>query len=336
MNRLFTLFLLVFCIHFSLSAQETVLDEDASTFPIGWTMIGVDQQTGFWELNGSASVLTPFFDYSGCGNYTIVSEMGAGNFGATFPEATITVTCGTDFISETVSNIPTGFTPYVINLPPSFDNCPDLQISWFRSAGDRDLNITNITIFAGSGSCLVPFPVELVAFDVSKSKDQVRIDWTTATEINNDYFIVEHAVDGRSFEPIAEIDGVGVSTVESSYSFNHHLPAKGLNYYRLVQVDFDGAKTYSHIKTIELEKAEFAVKLFPSLVHDDLTISFSDELSDDSSAIIYDVSGRMIRTIPLNKRSTRHEVQLSDLEQGVYFLGFRIGEAARTLRFVKM
>lgn len=339
MNRLFILFLLVFCIHFSLLAQETVLDEDASTFPIGWNLSGVVQQPGTWEVDNNAFVLTPPLDYSDCGNFIVVSELDATPIGTSFPEATITFTCGS-FSSETqvISNIPFGPSVYPFTLPSSFDNCPDLQISWIKSSGmsSRNLLVDNITIFAGSGSCLVPFPVELVAFEVSKNHDQVRIDWTTATEINNDYFVVEHAADGRSFEPIAKINGAGHSAVESSYSFIHDFPAKGLNYYRLVQVDFDGAKTYSHIKTIELDQVGFAVKLFPSLVQDELTISLSDELSDDGFAIIYDVSGRMIRTISLRRKNIQHLVQLSDLDQGVYFVGFRIGEVARTLRFVKM
>ena len=51
-------------------------------------------------------------------------------------------------------------------------------------------------------------PVELLSFSEPRRK-HVVLNWTTATEINNQYFTVERSADGIDFEPIRMLDGAG-------------------------------------------------------------------------------------------------------------------------------
>jgi hypothetical protein len=91
-----------------------------------------------------------------------------------------------------------------------------------------------------SGSINNPLPIELILFDANASDRVVLIDWTTATEINNDFFTVERSSDGVYFERVGFVNGNGNSSEELSYSFIDAEPLSGISYYRLKQTDFDG------------------------------------------------------------------------------------------------
>src|SRR6185369_13902085 len=69
----------------------------------------------------------------------------------------------------------------------------------------------------------------------------VRLDWTTASEINNSYFTIERSLDGIAYEEIGRVEGAGNSTYDISYNYTDQSPsAHATIYYRLKQTDFDG------------------------------------------------------------------------------------------------
>ena len=92
-----------------------------------------------------------------------------------------------------------------------------------------------------------PLPVELLWFTATPSGDVVDLDWTTATEIDNDYFTVERSADAINWLPILEVNGAGNSQHEIAYSSGDQQPLSGLSYYRLRQTDFDGTSSLSQV-----------------------------------------------------------------------------------------
>ena len=91
-------------------------------------------------------------------------------------------------------------------------------------------------------------PIELLSFQAQATENgDVRLTWTTASEYENDYFIVMHSLKGREFEEIGRIDAAGTSRILLKYSYTHRRPVAGLNYYRLAQVDFDGTQKLSDV-----------------------------------------------------------------------------------------
>lgn len=82
-------------------------------------------------------------------------------------------------------------------------------------------------------------PVELVNFDVVNDVTNI-VTWSTVTENNNDYFLLERSADGVNWENVSMIDGAGTSTNRTDYLFNDRDYPQTLNYYRLTQVDYDG------------------------------------------------------------------------------------------------
>lgn len=97
-----------------------------------------------------------------------------------------------------------------------------------------------------------PLPVELVDFDAEVVGKKVRLSWTTATEINNDYFTVERTDKNMdAFDFIAKVNSyMNNSNVMLNYESWDENPLQGLQYYRLKQTDLDGAQSYSDLRPI--------------------------------------------------------------------------------------
>lgn len=83
-------------------------------------------------------------------------------------------------------------------------------------------------------------PIKLVSFTATPEENSVKINWTTASEINNKYFTVERTTDGINYQAIAIVQGAGNSSTVRNYTATDDAPVQGTAYYRLRQTDFDG------------------------------------------------------------------------------------------------
>jgi hypothetical protein len=81
-------------------------------------------------------------------------------------------------------------------------------------------------------------PITLLSFTGAQTLDAVNLTWTTESEVNNDFFVVQRSTDGINFDDIGTVDGNGTSIYKHSYAFSDPAPMGGINYYRLLQVDF--------------------------------------------------------------------------------------------------
>jgi hypothetical protein len=100
---------------------------------------------------------------------------------------------------------------------------------------------------------LIVLPIELLSFNVEIKDDQVIISWLTASELNNDYFTIEHSTNMMDWLVLGHVDGAGTINDLRSYSFTHSNPTSGINYYRLKQTDFDGAFEYFDPVAVQFE-----------------------------------------------------------------------------------
>jgi len=102
--------------------------------------------------------------------------------------------------------------------------------------------------------CEVVLPVELYYFDgmYEEETGYNLLEWITASEINNDYFLLEHSTDGLSWNVAKKVYGFG-NSVNNIYYKEKHRTTNEIDYYRLTQVDYDG-KSETH-KTIAINKS---------------------------------------------------------------------------------
>ncbi|NVO85286.1 T9SS type A sorting domain-containing protein [Hymenobacter terrestris] len=78
----------------------------------------------------------------------------------------------------------------------------------------------------------------------------MKLDWATATELNNDYFEVQRSASGQTFAPISQVPGSGTTSSGATYSFTDPAPLAGSSYYRLRQVDRDGSEAFSAVVVV--------------------------------------------------------------------------------------
>jgi hypothetical protein len=95
-----------------------------------------------------------------------------------------------------------------------------------------------------------PLAVSVTKFDAFLKGSKVLVQWTTAQEINSDYFTVERSSNGLDYEMIMVIDGKGNSNTPTNYEFTDNHPLEGTSYYRLVATDMDRDKKIVGVRTV--------------------------------------------------------------------------------------
>lgn len=155
-------------------------------------------------------------------------------------------------------------------------------------------NCTGCTVGASVTKCTCAIlPIELLSFSADKINNEIELNWITASEKNNDYFIIQRSGDAISFEDIGKVSGRGNSSIASYYKFidNNSSLADKL-FYRLKQTDFDGRYSYSDIIAIS-EERENLVFVYYNKKENNISISFYSE-GGDALISITDVLGRIL------------------------------------------
>lgn len=156
-----------------------------------------------------------------------------------------------------------------------------------------------------------PLPAELVDFTANEDSQGVRIDWSTASERNNDYFTVEHSTDGINFTRIDEVKGAGDSKETIDYSINSTAANFGMNYYRLTQTNFDGEVT--KLRTISLEIQSSNSKqytLYPNPSSDRKITLLLTESSDQITYTVYSVYGQKLEQKTIVNSTNKNTIEL--------------------------
>ena len=151
-------------------------------------------------------------------------------------------------------------------------------------------------LYFNNASCIYPLPIELLDFNAQVIKDYTLISWSTASEINSDYFVLEKSFDGINYYSIATINGSGNSNHQTNYSFIDKERINNITYYRLKQIDFDGKFKHSHpIKIVDLKA---------SIFYSEMGINFDLPAKNSQyyTANIYNSKGQLIKTTFVNSQ----------------------------------
>ena len=177
----------------------------------------------------------------------------------------------------------------------------------------------NIGPFTGSGTATIPgsytnifskawlvmdylniTPVELTSFTGTVSQDGVLLNWTTATELNNQGFDIERSTSVQTWEKIGYVPGFGTTTESKSYSFLDQNVTTGTYSYRLRQIDFDGTVNYSdEIEVVaDFTPSNFELSQnYPNPFNPSTTIEFQVPQASDVNIIIYDMLGQEVKSL---------------------------------------
>lgn len=174
-----------------------------------WIMYSYDSNTCTDILNNSIAPIRCNWNSSASGGTGLATTLPPGGMAGNF-EPPINVAAGDQ---------------YVICFSNWSDAVTDVPLQF---GGTADVSCT-------------PLPVELLSFTGKEHHGDVKLDWSTSSETNNDFFSLERSYDGTSWETIATISGAGNSSHPINYEHIDKNPASGTIYYRLFQQDFDGS-----------------------------------------------------------------------------------------------
>ncbi len=171
-------------------------------------------------------------------------------------------------------------------------------------------NVTNPAVLSIAQAVL---PITLISFTGTPIKNTVKLNWQTGVELNNAFFVIEHSADGNNFTAIATINSQGITSTGFEYIYTDVNAVTGKNYYRLVQTDLDGTKTFSGIILIKTSEREWAV--YPNPVINKITLKGVADLNGSTYKIFTQTGAEVAVGLLRN-----NEINVHALKTGTYYV----------------
>lgn len=263
------------------SLMTSDITSSPSTLAQRWGMV--------WRINaagGGSNSVTITFDIS---NYTLSGNAGTNTNYRLLSRATGTSGTWTDVSSASTSTDQISFS---IAIP-----------------GGSNLDYTVATTNISQS----PLPVKLLTFTgVSQGTVNV-ITWKTATEINNDKFVIEKSMDGENFIEAGTVQGSGNSNEIKLYQFIDNDPYIGLTFYKLTQKDFNGvSETFQPIK-VKSDAGPAKVLVYPNPSTGIVKVR-NDEVFQENSLRITNSVGVVV----VSRSSSNVDIDMSQFASGIY------------------
>jgi hypothetical protein len=180
-------------------------------------------------------------------------------------------------------------------------------------------------------------PVSLTEFKATKNGNSTLLNWRTESESNNKGFALERSENGIDWTQIQFVNGNGTTSTAKNYFATDNNPINGLNYYRLVQIDYDGKQTNSAPLSVKFSFAQqIALSFYPNPAKNNLTV-FLDKLeNNDATLELISVEGKKIKTIKLNKQDANNSISidLKGFDKGIYLLSLKDGANSKTSKLL--
>lgn len=196
-----------------------------------------------------------------------------------------------------------------------------------------DANNNNLQDLPAEASFLcsqATLPVTLANFDAAQKSGKVTLNWNTILELSNDGFEIERRIGNGTYQKIAFVDSKapGGNGTAYSYSFddNTALP-KGVTYYRLKQIDFDGRSTYSEIRAVRSANGTLLLSVYPNPSRGTTNVAIPAGIGA-VDVTLTDFTGKSLQQ--WNGLNTTN-LQLTNLKAGMYTLRVNVRATGETI-----
>lgn len=189
--------------------------------------------------------------------------------------------------------------------------------------------ITNFSPFSVQNTQAV-LPLSILSFTgtVNGAQNRVDLKWTTTNELNTKEFIIERKVGSNGYQAIGKVVSNN-RVITNTYSFTDVLPARGVNYYRLRQVDTDNSANYSAVVKAELKEL-MSLGIFPNPTSDKLIITTP---SDDAAEVrVSRLDGTTVYKIYIKAGDRIAEISVKGLPAGGYILSYENSKKKEALK----
>ena len=182
-------------------------------------------------------------------------------------------------------------------------------------------------------------PVELTSFNAASLGNEVTLNWSTASELNNFGFEVQRSTEGEEFVTVGFVTGHGTTTETRSYRFVDVNLTTGTYSYRLKQIDFGGAFQYSDVVNVNVTApVQFELSQnYPNPFNPSTTINFSIPQSSNVTLRVFNTLGQEVKTLINQYMVTgAHSIKFdaSDLNSGIYFYKLEVGQFAEVRKMM--
>ena len=212
-----------------------------------------------------------------------------------------------------------------------------------KNAGNDSYNTTavdfngrvrkNGTIDIGAVEHYDVLPVSLINFTAKATLKGAQLDWKVASETNNKYYIVSRSTDGKDYQLIAKVKGVGTSNNSLSYTYIDQMAASGTYYYKLEQEDLDGTINYLATQVVKNSLANNVVSVYPNPIKVNATVALTDGIYHKYSVI--GLQGTTVLSGNIGVTDRELELNLSRLSSGTYIIklaGFNVNKSVKVIK----
>lgn len=273
---------------------------------------------------------------------------------------------GNNYHNYYVKCTPTGGSGYTYTMNLNFDQAftgdlptiTDTRLakyssSWYYAADNAPsyvasaeyilttAGLTSFSSFTGSKK-VSALPIDLVDFSGTRSEKDATLRWTTATEINNNYFELLRSVDMQKFEIVATVAGAGNSNNQRSYSNIDVIPFEMKDktmYYKLKQVDFDGKSTISNIITLVpiINTSNNSIENIWINASQELNLNYFSTNNSTITLQLIDASGKIIVGSLFNTKEGINELIIplpQNITPGLYLVRIVDGVDSKTKKII--
>lgn len=280
----------------------------ASSGGFGSDVVTTENQ-GYWQIDNQAGTLTDgtytisctgegFTTINSLGGITLLKRVGGGNW-----------TCpGTHIAASGSTSLPT--------------------VS--RSG------VSGWSNFGFGGDAANPLPVQLTHFSAACNNGSVTANWTTASEKNSDYFILQRSENMENWEEVTTVQAAGNATHTQHYSANDLNPMRGVSYYRLVQVDFNGTNKFYNPVSVSCAGISEFLTVYPNPSGGDFTVAWNKEnLQGKVELRLTTSTGALISERTMQASGGQNMVPFNEkLASGVYYITVKGEGSPETLKLV--
>lgn len=309
------------------------IEVGATTQPISYAADGTEEARDQGSFNGANSAIK-FFEV-GSKDWAIAFRWDSGGDNQ-FAEL-VDITDGFALGNEVAETANFGRS----NAQPNVNGTGDVDV---RVNDDNTATVYVLATNNGIGAYTTDaaLPVELASFDGTTTDGTVQLAWTTASEMNNAGFRVQHETREGTWAPLGFVESHatgGTTTDAQHYRFSVDDDLRpGPHRFRLTQVDVDGSTHLSAPITVQVPMQE-ALRLgapSPNPVQGGTTLSFAVKEATETTVALYNTLGQKVSTLyrgtPPAEQTMEATVRTETLPSGTYFVRMQAADQTRTQR----
>ncbi|MEH0157250.1 hypothetical protein V6R21_24265 [Limibacter armeniacum] len=203
-----------------------------------------------------------------------------------------------------------------------------------------DSELYNLILEANEKTGNSVLPVELIFMSAQpNSEGGVHLTWATASEVNNDYFEIQRSTDGKHFTSIGFVEGNGTAQQRIDYSYFDAETLNGNLFYRLKQVDYNGAFEYFHLVVNHTQPEKWNIKALANntSTQGHLKIQLYSPDTQDMQISLMNINGTVLyhQTISAQQGQSLFTIPHNKFSKGIMVLTVYSKDQKKSIKIIR-